>query len=976
MDNVKYSVRSEVVSTEQQQSKVKVMLCQLTLDHLDYEMMDELLMVRNTLKTKSAVMRLLNVAQRNSVDLVVFPECTIPESLLNDLYEFAANNSIYIVAGSHYKKFGQKYVSVCPIITPYKIFEINKINVAPAEDSPMPDTGLLAGNSTAIFRFSRFGNFAVTVCLDYLDPRLKLDLEVEKIDMLIVPAFNSNTDRFYNCMDSDVNASDMGMYIIYTNCMAGNHGAGKSCVFGQTYPEYKRKLVDAGVASAKPDNQLYQLKDSQEFVVCELDLKHKRPTKPRNQYSGCNFRVIEEDKKDKNGNYDFLKLIKNSDERFRHIDSFYVLPKEYDEIRKTLEEKNVVLILGDPGIGKTYTAVRLLFEYYQKGYSPKWFFGLDKEEREIQSQKLQEYEPDSNEIVYFEDPFGHIQFERREVLIQIFKPLLTRMKANGSKLIVTSRSVVFEEFSAEVLDAEGLKAYSKEMNILKPSYTKAKLKEIAKIYIENLTTWSDNKKMINVLMKAIDNRQLVTPLAIFDTINYNRFSTSERFLADSLRDVKNDDITTQFSYEVKSMQIPSKALLYIVFFLSNIHIRSYQQLYEEILYELRNRIGNFELTHFSTELERLLGVRIQRIGDKTPAFRFSHSIYEEAMVNLFVNDDLCKTIGKTVFSQIYRMYIGLGISILHRLITRYPQVAFDVYKHMQSEGNNNFRDYQLIRLSQRMLFSPKQEFIDESKRLIDIKKLIQSLYDTDDVKTLFYEMLRILAYRYAEVKKLNICVKWNSVFPVCRMRRMNPSLLVNCLLQVEFCDNKALKGVLEQFDKIDVMRAYLMIPVDELRVKFNRLLTGSRYESVYEELKRDIPNLSELDSHEIRYFEILKSTVFTKEGVKGIITIDKGAYKAMKQGARLFPVGVVDVQGSFEYGDLVKIEYPQYPVYFMSLVELSSDFIRKYKGMKTDDIQELTDDISIPVVSRRKYRYRKDVRSDGEEAAGNAYQGG
>ena len=122
MDNVKYTVRSEVVSTEQQQSKVKVMLCQLTLDHLDYEMVDELLMVKNTVKTKSAVMRLLNVAQRNGVDLVVFPECTIPESLLNDLYEFAANNSIYIVAGSHYKQFGQKYVSVCPIITPYKIY--------------------------------------------------------------------------------------------------------------------------------------------------------------------------------------------------------------------------------------------------------------------------------------------------------------------------------------------------------------------------------------------------------------------------------------------------------------------------------------------------------------------------------------------------------------------------------------------------------------------------------------------------------------------------------------------------------------------------------------------------------------------------------------------------------------------------------------------------------------------------------------
>lgn len=62
-----------------------------------------------------------------------------------------------------------------------------------------------------------------------------------------------------------------------------------------------------------------------------------------------------------------------------------------------------MLIVGDAGIGKTYTAVKLLNEYYKKGYKPIWVMGMSKEDRELQSTKIMNYEPNDREIVYFEE---------------------------------------------------------------------------------------------------------------------------------------------------------------------------------------------------------------------------------------------------------------------------------------------------------------------------------------------------------------------------------------------------------------------------------------------------------------------------------------------------------------------------------------------------------------------------------------------
>ncbi|MBU0650469.1 glutamate 5-kinase [bacterium] len=74
------------------------------------------------------------------------------------------------------------------------------------------------------------------------------------------------------------------------------------------------------------------------------------------------------------------------------------------------------------------------------------------------------------------------------------------------------------------------------------------------------------------------------------------------------------------------------------------------------------------------------------------------------------------------------------------------------------------------------------------------------------------------------------------------------------------------------------------------------------------------------------------------KNVKGTIEIDKGAHEALIQkGKSLLPIGVIKVDGSFEFGDLVSINYNKEEA-ARGLVNYSSLKLNEIKGLKTAEI--------------------------------------
>jgi len=82
--------------------------------------------------------------------------------------------------------------------------------------------------------------------------------------------------------------------------------------------------------------------------------------------------------------------------------------------------------------------------------------------------------------------------------------------------------------------------------------------------------------------------------------------------------------------------------------------------------------------------------------------------------------------------------------------------------------------------------------------------------------------------------------------------------------------------------------------------------------------------------------------VFGKSGVNKWIIVDEGAKKALIEGKKsLLPVGVRDVQGAFERGDVVEIRDASGARLGKGLVNYDSEDIRKIMGAKSDAIEKI-----------------------------------
>jgi glutamate 5-kinase len=85
---------------------------------------------------------------------------------------------------------------------------------------------------------------------------------------------------------------------------------------------------------------------------------------------------------------------------------------------------------------------------------------------------------------------------------------------------------------------------------------------------------------------------------------------------------------------------------------------------------------------------------------------------------------------------------------------------------------------------------------------------------------------------------------------------------------------------------------------------------------------------------------------------QGTIAVDEGAAKVLREsGSSLLPVGITDVEGSFEAGDAVEVA-SNGTVVGKGIVNYSAEELRRVKGMRTDKVRELLPHASEEAVHR------------------------
>jgi len=194
--------------------------------------------------------------------------------------------------------------------------------------------------------------------------------------------------------------------------------------------------------------------------------------------------------------------------RYTNLQKLYVKPTEYDDILFKLERDHVVFIIGEPHMGKTYTALYILWEYYLNGY----------ETVHIRHDQLRHliHRHDSNmkelllelfvqkdqrpRVVHFDDPFGETLERRTEVFANGLDIFIEMAKSyEHLRVVVTSRLNIFDEATADHFLQHDLQELEKTLRV-HTSYEREVLQDILHRYINFYKpAWAQDERIVTEL---------------------------------------------------------------------------------------------------------------------------------------------------------------------------------------------------------------------------------------------------------------------------------------------------------------------------------------------------------------------------------------------------------------------------------------------------------------------------------------------
>ncbi|MDI9394393.1 MAG: tetratricopeptide repeat protein [Euryarchaeota archaeon] len=160
-------------------------------------------------------------ALKGKTDIIVFPEFSIPFDYLEEIQQFADDNNIIVVAGSHYvvdenlkkyeKLFARKFEeedllkNISPVVIPSsKIVHNEKHLGARIEEPVFFEEGMEPGKINHIFKFREKLNIGVMICYEFINTEMRHRL-VPICNVILVPQTNPKPRSFYDMALTDIN---------------------------------------------------------------------------------------------------------------------------------------------------------------------------------------------------------------------------------------------------------------------------------------------------------------------------------------------------------------------------------------------------------------------------------------------------------------------------------------------------------------------------------------------------------------------------------------------------------------------------------------------------------------------------------------------------------------------------------------------------------------------------------------------------
>lgn len=440
--------------------------------------------------------------------------------------------------------------------------------------------------------------------------------------------------------------------------------------------------------------------------------------------------------------------------RFKNLPELYVKPMEYIDICLKLEREHIIFIIGEPHLGKTYTALYILWEYYQKGFEPlhirhdKLIALLHQNDENIKKVFLNLFSSDAAtpRIIHFDDPFGETMERRSDIFAKELHNFLSLAREfEHLRIIITSRLNIFRD----AIDAISVEYIEKDLRV-HTSYKRDVLLDIFHRYSQFYRPiWMSDKNIVSVLDERLPDL-LPAPHNIEFFVR-----TSERLtsLEDVLRHVELSKEMIRALGEWMA-SLPDHEQIFLIW----LEICSTS---EVIFIELPSAKINLEEAYIST----LAHMFLRRYLSGIPSNPFSHAIDKFNRIILesrdvgesnlikynFVHPSYHEAFWYAVKNgcSIYRLWnlikeniqsIGTKIDIVQLgMIERYGSINRDLDKLLLISAESKEIDEQLVALKHMLKRIPK--FVDLPQFHCCIKciadsnnknKIYNLLYDIED----------------------------------------------------------------------------------------------------------------------------------------------------------------------------------------------------------------------------------------------------
>lgn len=129
-------------------------------------------------------------------------------------------------------------------------------------------------------------------------------------------------------------------------------------------------------------------------------------------------------------------------DEIENIKKFFVPTVEFNRILNALSQKRIVILTGNPGVGKTMTSKMLILEMVNRGY--RIIYVSDHNIKE--SKALLSRDSDEKELIFLDDCFGQRYFELKDETGAELNALIRYVRAHSNKiLLMNSRVSIYHE---------------------------------------------------------------------------------------------------------------------------------------------------------------------------------------------------------------------------------------------------------------------------------------------------------------------------------------------------------------------------------------------------------------------------------------------------------------------------------------------------------------------------------------------------